>query len=913
MKKNKKFLAAIFFLVLTAFSLRSIFFKLGIIGHTWDWWIPNFSPQYFNLVKNSIFSSWNNSAFGGTFIQLKTEVAYCFLIWTYSFLGGEAVSKITPFLLLSISFLIFFLLAKKIFKLSAYWAGMAATLYSLSPFFYSRLIAGHLSYLMAYIMIPLLCFALFKNNLILAILVFPFLTGAPNIVVIAAILVVLFFFFSLINSWKKTKVLTNYLLLCLGFCLVGCYSFILFLNSSNIQFKVMTDVSSQEYLIGQVEYLNQHSQPLINIITLNFANNLYTEFVYPFPEYLKPFYILIVLLLFGLSFSSLFILKKNRKVVFFSLILCLGVILSCGTKTILGKIFYSLLFKFLPPVFAGFVNALRFLPLVFLPLSILCPLVLQTIESKFINSNKTILKIIVVIFGLIFFYPWFFRPLTKPLYEQDSQPLSLQLNKIDPEEKKVFDYIASFPEDFRITFLPPYFISWPGPTNFSYTWNFGFYSKPTFLEGLHPALAKATIEQLYSPNSIPQLGKLLGLANVKMIIYPHYQPFGSYHNFIPGETNYQKIIDHNLGQQKGLELIKTDFQTVDIYENRDFLPHFYIPSQIIYTNANENILPEIVSSTDYQLDSAIFLNQAQIQNKTTNMEYSFNLDETKESEAYLLKEKSWLKLDKADSSKKENNLVINLPSAENLIQQTCQNAPNNPQLVVCNVKNYSPATSLKLSFSYSCSQGKPLFALVEDDQQTPLIEQTLAKTKPNEIKEVSTVFKTRPSANTAKLYLFVEAENNQPPNFTIKNLNLTAEPNLMIKNKLYPPNLPQITFTKINPTKYQVLINQAKEPYYLIFSETYRSEWQLSQNNKPIASNTHKLVNGFANSWYIIPQDVNNQPHYELTVEFLPQRIYSAGLLISFITFITGLIYLFYKTISHFKKHDCQSKKIFKK
>ncbi len=40
-------------------------------------------------------------------------------------------------------------------------------------------------------------------------------------------------------------------------------------------------------------------------------------------------------------------------------------------------------------------------------------------------------------------------------------------------------------------------------------------------------------------------------------------------------------------------------------------------------------------------------------------------------------------------------------------------------------------------------------------------------------------------------------------------------------------SVPKIVFTKINPTKYKVTINGAKDPYVLVFSEAFNSKWKL--------------------------------------------------------------------------------------
>jgi hypothetical protein len=168
-------------------------------------------------------------------------------------------------------------------------------------------------------------------------------------------------------------------------------------------------------------------------------------------------------------------------------------------------------------------------------------------------------------------------------------------------------------------------------------------------------------------------------------------------------------------------------------------------------------------------------------------------------------------------------------------------------------------------------------------------------------------------------------------------------------------NLPRITFVKVNPTKYKIKVEGAKEPYMLVFSESFHSGWRLYMDNmkrermtlmgvlgkvareitglflddkgygedvasyfdgeikegthrmtflepatfetwgkKSIVEDRHFLVNGYANSWYITPEDVGGKENYELIVEFWPQRLFYIELFVSGMTLVGCLGYLGY-------------------
>jgi len=160
--------------------------------------------------------------------------------------------------------------------------------------------------------------------------------------------------------------------------------------------------------------------------------------------------------------------------------------------------------------------------------------------------------------------------------------------------------------------------------------------------------------------------------------------------------------------------------------------------------------------------------------------------------------------------------------------------------------------------------------------------------------------------------------------------------------------IPKITFAKVNPTKYRILIEGAKEPYSVVFSESFHKGWKLYINGltdskinelkygetvasyfdgeikegthrmnflekdtfetwgkKPLPEERHYLVNGYANAWRILPADAGGQENYELIVEFEPQRLYYIGLFISFTTLGVCFVIMI---ISVIKKHDVKVK-----
>ncbi len=138
----------------------------------------------------------------------------------------------------------------------------------------------------------------------------------------------------------------------------------------------------------------------------------------------------------------------------------------------------------------------------------------------------------------------------------------------------------------------------------------------------------------------------------------------------------------------------------------------------------------------------------------------------------------------------------------------------------------------------------------------------------------------------------------------------------------------QITYQRINPTKYNLEIKNVTKPFLLIFQDSFNSYWKLYPTNaslkienksdsyydgkiielvpanqfidknpfetngkESVYDNTHIQVNGYANAWYIKPEDLSRKNSITVIVEMTAQKkfYYSLG-----ITIITLLIFLLY-------------------
>lgn len=101
----------------------------------------------------------------------------------------------------------------------------------------------------------------------------------------------------------------------------------------------------------------------------------------------------------------------------------------------------------------------------------------------------------------------------------------------------------------------------------------------------------------------------------------------------------------------------------------------------------------------------------------------------------------------------------------------------------------------------------------------------------------------------------------------------------------------EISYQKINPTKYIVHIFNSDTPFLLVFSELFDPNWQAKYINNPIISN-HHLTNTYANGWWI-----EKSGTYDIQIEFIPQRYLYLGQRISFYTLTVAAMIVLYKIL----------------
>jgi len=132
----------------------------------------------------------------------------------------------------------------------------------------------------------------------------------------------------------------------------------------------------------------------------------------------------------------------------------------------------------------------------------------------------------------------------------------------------------------------------------------------------------------------------------------------------------------------------------------------------------------------------------------------------------------------------------------------------------------------------------------------------------------------------------------------LESKNTIALPNLLSETsgESYATSVPELEFTELDPTKYQVRI-KAEKPFVLVFSESYDDGWKAYVNSqggetnwveaflhKSIPSENHFIVNGYANAWYVDPAELGVGGEFSITLYYKPQSLFYLGLIISGLT-----------------------------
>lgn len=110
-------------------------------------------------------------------------------------------------------------------------------------------------------------------------------------------------------------------------------------------------------------------------------------------------------------------------------------------------------------------------------------------------------------------------------------------------------------------------------------------------------------------------------------------------------------------------------------------------------------------------------------------------------------------------------------------------------------------------------------------------------------------------------------------------------------------NYPNVEYKKISPVEYEVNVKNIKDNYFIVFLESYSSDWVMKTNNNN-GTPYHFKANGYANGW-LVPDVGEDQ---KLVIYYRPQKYYYIGLSVSVLTIMATIIFVIYRKIKQYSK-----------
>jgi len=136
-----------------------------------------------------------------------------------------------------------------------------------------------------------------------------------------------------------------------------------------------------------------------------------------------------------------------------------------------------------------------------------------------------------------------------------------------------------------------------------------------------------------------------------------------------------------------------------------------------------------------------------------------------------------------------------------------------------------------------------------------------------------------PSTGSKESVLYLCNNNLNPPVIDDFKIYEIFSPNIVSLKTISSKNLgkPNIKFEKIDNISYKISVEEAKEPFILMFNETYNPFWKIKGEDFE-----HFMINGYANAWL-----VDKKGSFDLALEYRLQKYFFFGAVVS----ATGLIF----------------------
>ena len=686
----------------------------------------------------------------------------------------------------------------------------------------------------------------------------------------------------------------------------------------SIQLGTTTNVVGWSFVYGRSSFLN--------LFWLNGIWNWTPEY-FPFiGTYANPILQTLLFIPMVLAFSALFFKGKYRKInLSFATTIVVLIFLAKGLHPPLGEI-NLFVYNHLPGAFLFREPFLKLYDFLLIPMALLIGFATTSVVQKIKISNLPYKKILCLL--LVLFLVSSFIISVFPLFKTDllfgkteALPFSSYV-QIPTYWYQASDYINSISGNFRV-------LQTPGDDFYQIPYIWGYYGSDAIASSL---ITKPVLQNSFGYASVNDMASLIyqeidaneslafvntiSLLNIKYII----QRNDVWWNYSGRTIHSPEYMKSFLSNTSGIKFV-TSFGPLDIFKVSDdlSLPRVYTTNSQVFTDNSISYYTQILSDNNTSIHSAFFfsdqlsasqdqfiesLPNTLVNNKTeinsmpaNGRKLSFAWDDLIPGSLQIRYYSGWKNVIRTDGDETQDTLSF--PSLDSCPYEfsSAYNgtgwAAHNSTLVYLKTGNEPIAIGEMLG------GGQPIPDIMGVWWQTGWEGMG---TKPLQL----------PIIIPANQEVIIQFNHILTENITIASNPIPLKTFSPSDNKLFEQNLPQLEFSVINPTKVEVTIRNATQPFFLTFGENYDPQWKayitnnsqvMSQNgftvqdisylfNQPINSEYHFIDNGYANVWYIDPLQLHEGTNFTITLFFVPQAYYYIGELVTILTILIAVCYL---------------------
>lgn len=360
-------------------------------------------------------------------------------------------------------------------------------------------------------------------------------------------------------------------------------------------------------------------------------------------------------------------------------------------------------------------------------------------------------------------------------------------------------------------------------------------------------------------------------------------------NYVKAERNKLRgVFNPDLLDYTNVEVLDEVFEAMDKLEKET------TPYLLISQNSFDRLYGFNLNS---QGENIIFLKREDfLSNIKEKSRIKILIDKKIEKEITLnpqILANNWLSFGVEKMDAGEHSLLVSLPQLPNVLsaftpEKNQINASSGGKCFSATIVNYNNKKTYKINFEFINNFSDFLYFYIIQKKGDKIQLDSLTKFEkgfdPYNYEELirPSLANKEASINICSNNLTQEILNN---NFKLSVNEVLIPSILIVPIQKKEAKITNLTYKKINPTRYIVNLKDVRENNVLVFSEEYDNQWELDKFGQ-----NHFKINGYANAWLI-----DKPGDYVLTLNYKPQQFFYIGTAISILTIIIFSSYLILK------------------